>query len=105
MLPDTLDLRDFEDKSETIYEAIVVSAKRARQIHEKLSSELKKRLGEIENEEDLEEESIDREKIVREFDKRDKPNVIALAEMLDGKLRLKSKKDTKEDTKEDQRKN
>ena len=101
MIPDTLDLRDFEKHSETIYEAIVVSAKRARQIHEKLSADLKKRLGEIENEEDLEEESVDREKIVREFDKKDKPNVIALAEMLDGKLRLKRKEDSKEDSKEE----
>ncbi|MCH7781962.1 DNA-directed RNA polymerase subunit omega [candidate division KSB1 bacterium] len=96
MLPDTIDLRDLEDKSETIYEAVMIASRRARQIHEKITADMKKRLGEIENEEDLEEESVDREKIVREFDKRDKPSVIALQELIDGKLRRKAAEDSKE---------
>lgn len=96
MIPDTMDLRDLEDKSETIYEAVMIASKRARQIHEKITADLKKRLGEIENEEDLEEESVDREKIVREFDKRDKPSVVALQELIDGKLRRITKEDNEE---------
>lgn len=96
MIPDTMDLRDIEDKSETIYEAVMIASKRARQIHEKITADLKKRLGEIENEEDLEEESVDREKIVREFDKRDKPSVVALQELIDGKLRRITEEDNEE---------
>lgn len=97
MNADVSDLRDFVKNSENIYEAVVIAAKRARQLHEETTNELKKRIGEIENEEDLEEETIDREKIVREFDKRDKPSMVAIQELIDGKIRRIKKNDEEQD--------
>ncbi|MFC1513429.1 DNA-directed RNA polymerase subunit omega [candidate division KSB1 bacterium] len=85
----TIDLNNVEKHCETIYEAVIVTAKRARHIHDRMSEELKKQLGEVENEEDLENEVVDRAKIVGEFDKRDKPGIAALNEYIDGKLHLK----------------
>ena len=89
----TMDLREINEKSENIYEAVIITAKRARQIHSKMTEELQKQLGEVENEEDLDEETVDREKIVRDFDKRDKPSVIAMKEFIDGKLRRKTEEE------------
>lgn len=89
----TLDLRNIEDNSDTIYEAVIIIAKRARQLHNRVSDELKKQLGEVENEEDLDEETVDRRKIVSEFDKRDKPSVIAVRELIEGKLHRKTEED------------
>lgn len=97
MNTEIVDLRDFVKNSENIYEAVVVASKRARQLHENTTNELKKRIGEIENEEDLEEETIDREKIVREFDKRDKPSMVAIQELIDGKIRRIKKNDEEQD--------
>ena len=88
----TKDLSAIYEKGDTIYKAVVVSAKRARQIHSKLNDELKKKLGALENEEDLDELSVDREKIVKEFDKKDKSSSLALDEYLDDKLPLEAKK-------------
>ena len=44
-----LDLRSFEGKATTIYEAVILASKRARKIHESITEELRKELGEIEN--------------------------------------------------------
>jgi DNA-directed RNA polymerase subunit K/omega len=87
----TKDLRDIYKKGDTIYKAVVVSAKRARQIHAKLNDALKKHLGELENDEDLDETSVDREKIIKEFDKKDKSSSLALDEYLDDKIQVTMK--------------
>ena len=89
-MPVTIDFRRIDEKEDTIYKAVVMAAKRARQIHKKTNDDLKKQLGEVENEEDLDEEIVDREKIVKEFDSRDKPSVIAMNEYLDDKLHIKA---------------
>ena len=85
----TIDFRRIDEKEDTIYKAVVMAAKRARQIHKKTNDDLKKQLGEVENEEDLDEEIVDREKIVKEFDSMDKPSVMAMNEYLDDKLHIK----------------
>ena len=84
----TMDINEIEKKSGNIYEAVVVTAKRARQIHNKIEKEFRKQIGEVENEEDLDEEIVDREKIVKEFDKKDKPSVTAVKELMVGKLHI-----------------
>ncbi|MFC1564159.1 DNA-directed RNA polymerase subunit omega [candidate division KSB1 bacterium] len=89
-MADTMDLREIDGINDNVYEAVMASAKRARQLHERITDELKKKLGEIENEEDLDEEILDREKIVKEFDSKPKPSVIALGEYLEGKLHFTS---------------
>ncbi len=88
-MPITIDFRRIDKKEETIYKAVVMAAKRARQIHKKMNDDLKKQLGEVENEEDLDEEVVDREKIVKEFDSMDKPSVMAMKEYLNDKLHIK----------------
>ncbi len=88
-MPITIDFRRIDEKEETIYKAVVMAAKRARQIHKKMNDDLKKQLGEVENEEDLDEEIVDREKIVKEFDSMDKPSVMAMKEYLNDKLHIK----------------
>ncbi len=92
-MPITIDFKRIEEKEETIYKAVVMAAKRANQIHKKVNDDLKKQLGEVENEveneEDLDEEIVDREKIVKEFDSMDKPSVLAMQEYLDDKLHIK----------------
>ena len=93
----TSDMREFVKNTKNIYEAVAIAAKRARQLHENTTNELKKRIGEIENEEDLEEETIDREKIVREFDNRDKPSMVAIQELIDGKIRRIKENDEEQD--------
>ena len=95
----TLDLRKLDEVNNNIYKAVIISAKRARQVHAKITDELKKKLGEIENEEDLDEETVDREKIVKEYDKKDKPSVIAINELYEGKIRdVSGEEETSPDT-------
>ncbi|MFC1561989.1 DNA-directed RNA polymerase subunit omega [candidate division KSB1 bacterium] len=84
----TLDIKKIMNNCDNIYKAVIVSARRARQIHNKMNDELRKQLGEVENEEDLEEENIDREEIVKSFDKIPKPSVTAIGEFIDGKLSI-----------------
>ena len=84
----TMDLNEIGKKCANIYEAVIVAAKRARQIHDKMNKEFKKQIGEVENEEDLDEETVDRERIVKEFDKRKKPGTTAVDELMEGKLHV-----------------
>ena len=84
----TLELREFKGHAENIYKAVVISAQRARQIHAKLSEELRKQIGEIENEEELDENNVDREEIVKKFDKIPKPSTTAIGEYLAGQLHV-----------------
>ena len=84
-----VDVSPLGEKAESIYEACIVVAKRARQINKVLGDELKERLGDIETDEDLNEESIDRESLVTEMEKQSKPTAKAVSEMLEGKLHYK----------------
>ncbi|MCP4724027.1 MAG: hypothetical protein GY863_03275 [bacterium] len=84
----TMDLREIDSINDNVYEAVMASSKRARELHNVMMEELKKRLGDIENEEDLDEEILDREKIVLEFDSKPKPSIIALGEYMEGKLKI-----------------
>ena len=84
-----VDVEPLGEQTENVYEACVVASKRARQINKKVSDEMKERLGDIETDEDLNEESIDRESLVTEMEKQAKPTSKAVAEMLDKKLLFK----------------
>lgn len=93
----TIDLNSIDERCENIYKSVVIMAKRARQIHKKTNDELRKQLGEIENEEDLDEEDVDREIIIKAFDKKPKPSVVAVNEFLEGKLHVVVPEDEDED--------
>jgi DNA-directed RNA polymerase subunit K/omega len=83
-------MQEFTNNVGNIYEAIVATAKRARQIHDDVKIELAQRLETIkaltattETEEDLEVATTnpDQLKISLEFEKRPKPTEMALDEM------------------------
>ena len=83
-----IDLRSIDDKADNIYEAIIVSAKRARQITDENKIEFNALISTIpETVGDEESEDIDNPaqlKISQDMEKRDKPHVQALNEMLNG---------------------
>jgi DNA-directed RNA polymerase omega subunit len=85
-----IDLRSIDDKADNIYEAIIVSAKRARQITDENKIEFNALISTIpETVGDEESEDIDNPaqlKISQEMEKRDKPHVQALNEMLNGDI-------------------
>ena len=90
-----IDLRIIDDKADNIYEAIIVSAKRARQINDENKIEFNALISTIpETVGDEESEDIDNPaqlKISQEMEKRDKPHVQALNEMLKGEIEFKYK--------------
>ena len=90
-----IDLRSIDDKAANIYEAIIVSAKRARQINDENKIELNALISTIpEAVGDEESEDIDNPaqlKISQEMEKRDKPHVQALKELLDGEIQYEFK--------------
>jgi DNA-directed RNA polymerase subunit K/omega len=85
-----IDLRSIDDKADNIYEAIIVSAKRARQITDESKIEFNALISTIpETVGDEESEDIDNPaqlKISQDMEKRDKPHVQALNEMLNGDI-------------------
>ncbi|HAV22046.1 MAG: hypothetical protein A2X67_12230 [Ignavibacteria bacterium GWA2_55_11] len=93
-----VDMERFYQSAGNIYEAIVVTAKRARQVHDELQLELNQRLETIkqltqaptttENEEDLENVGVnpDQLKISLEFETRPKATDVALDEVNAGKV-------------------
>ena len=90
-----IDLRSIDEKASNIYEAIIVSAMRARQITDENKIEFNALLSTIpESVGDEESEDIDNPaqlKISQDMEKRDKPHVQALNEMLNGEVDFKYK--------------
>lgn len=85
-MAETLPLEEFEKQASNIYEAIIIMAKRAKQINE-----LQKRVLERQNdsqmrEEDYDDEGVSKDLVEHQFLKLPKPTTIALQEMLEGKL-------------------
>jgi len=90
-----IDLRSIDDKANNIYEAIIVSAMRARQINDENKIEFNALLSTIpEAVGDDESEDIDNPaqlKISQDMEKRDKPHVQALKELLNDDIDYKYK--------------
>jgi len=85
-MAETLPLEKLEEKVESLYEAIVIIAKRARQINE-LQRQMIQRERDLTGEEnDLEDETIDEDMLESQYIKLPKPTTIALKEMLDDDL-------------------
>jgi DNA-directed RNA polymerase subunit K/omega len=96
-----VDMEKFYGSVGDIYEAIVITAKRARQIHSEMKIELNQRLETIqqltattETEDELNgtpSTNPDQLKISLEFEQRPKPTEIALQEILEHKLEWRYK--------------
>lgn len=83
-------------KSESVYEAAMVSAKRARQIIDESKLEYNTLINEIitSPDDDLEEKhNPEQYKISLKFENRLKPHIQALNELIEGKLQFKYKED------------
>ncbi len=89
-----IDLRKLEAQTENLYEAVVVAGKRARQINEDSRLEFNQLVSTMipAVEEDFEERgNPDQEKISLQFEKRDKPHLVALDELLERKFEYRYK--------------
>jgi len=83
-----VDLKQATGEATSIYEAIVVMSRRARQINDEIKDNLQRRLEEVVTvgEEGEEVTNFDQLEVSREFDRFPKPSFLALDEMLDGEL-------------------
>jgi DNA-directed RNA polymerase subunit K/omega len=90
-----VDLRRIDERAGNIYEAIIVSAKRARQVNDENKIEFNALLSTIpETATDDENEDIENPaqlKIAQDMEKREKPHIQALNEMLEGEIKFKYK--------------
>lgn len=82
-------------RAKNVYEAIVSTSKRARQVNEETKIEFNQRIETIATKPDLENEendiNPDQLKISMEFEKRSKPTDVALGELLEDKLEWRYK--------------
>ncbi len=85
-MAETLSLESIEKNASNIYEAIVMIARRARQINELQKRILDDEAEAISQTEEFDDEGINADIVERQFLKLPKPTTIALQEMIDGKL-------------------
>ena len=86
-----IDIEAFSDRARNVHEAIVATAKRARQVNEELKIEFAQRIElfapKTETPESEESDvNPDQLKVSLEFEKRAKPTDVALDELMDGKI-------------------
>ena len=91
-----IDLRSLDERASNVYEAIIVAAKRARQINTENKIEFNALLSTIPTTQSEDEnEDLDNPaqlKISLDFEKRLKPHQLALKELLDGEVEFEFKK-------------
>jgi DNA-directed RNA polymerase subunit K/omega len=84
----TIDLEKFEKGAANIYEAVVVASKRARQVNDEIKMELNQRLEPIIAKETEDDTIMNQDKmnISLEFEKRNKPSIQAIDEVLNNEI-------------------
>jgi DNA-directed RNA polymerase subunit K/omega len=91
-----VDLREIDKKAANVYEAIIVAAKRARQINDDNKIAYNALVGTIPtsaNDDDSEDIINPAQlKISLDFEKKEKPHIEAINELLDGKIEFEYKK-------------
>lgn len=87
----TIDLEHFEAEAENLYEAVVIASKRARQINNELKIELNQRLEPIIARETEDDTIMNQDKlnVSLDFEKRDKPTIQAVRELMDDDLQYR----------------
>lgn len=91
-----IDLSKLNEKAANIYEAIIVAALEARRINSENKLEFNTLLNNLSlgAEDDFEDrDNTEQLKISVEFEKRPKPHMIALQELLDGKIKYRYKEE------------
>ncbi|MGE5682059.1 MAG: DNA-directed RNA polymerase subunit omega [Bacillota bacterium] len=90
-----VDLRKIDERASNVYEAIIVAAKEARRINEEQRLEYNMQVNTIPSkglEDDSEDmDNPDQLKVSLEFEKRPKPHLQSLNELLDGKIEFRYK--------------
>ncbi len=84
-MAETLPINDLEKRADNIYEAIVMIARRARQINDLQKKILEDQVEAAADDDDIDDD-IDMDRVDRQYLKLPKPTTIALQEMMDGKL-------------------
>lgn len=95
-----LEIEEVESKAGNIYEAVVVAAKRARQLNDEIKLEYNQRvepLMQIEDDSDDSVVSKDKMNISIEFETRTKPTEQGLQELLDDRLTFRVRNEEPED--------
>ena len=91
-----VDLREIDKKAANVYEAIIVASKRARQINDEIKIAYNAQISTIPtsaNDDDSEDiVNPAQMKISMEFEKKEKPHLDAIKELLDGKREFEYKK-------------
>jgi DNA-directed RNA polymerase subunit K/omega len=91
-----VDLREIDKKAANVYEAIIVASKRARQINDEIKIAYNAQVSTIPtsaNDDDSEDIMNPAQmKISMEFEKKEKPHIDAIKELLDGKIDFEYKK-------------
>lgn len=87
----TIDISKFESCADSLYEAVMVAAKRARQINDEMKLELAQRLEPVIAKETEDDTIMNQDKfnISVEFEKREKPTNQAIKEMLNNDITYK----------------
>jgi len=88
-----LEIEEIESKAGNIYEAIVIAAKRARQVNEEIKIEFNQRIQPILEKEEDDETVISKDKmnISMDFEKRKKPTDVGLTELLNDELSFRQR--------------
>jgi DNA-directed RNA polymerase subunit K/omega len=86
-----IDLEKFEKNAENLYEAVVIASKRSRQINDDIKVEINQRLEPILAKETEDDTIMNEDKlnISLEFEKRDKPTVQAIKEILEKEIKFR----------------
>lgn len=95
---DTIDLAKLESKTSNLYESIVVASKKARQINDAMKMELNQRLEPIIAKETEDDTIMNQDKlnISLEFEKREKPTMEAINDLMEDKLNFRFKESEEE---------
>jgi len=91
-----IELRKLENKTANVYEAVIVSAKRARNINDQAKLEFTTLLNTmIPNVDDEfeEKENPDQLRLSLEFENRKKPHLQSIDELIEGKIEFRYKED------------
>ena len=93
-----VDIEELESKAGNIYEAILVAAKRAKQINDELKIELSQRLEPIVIKEEEDEGTVSKDKmnISLDFEKRTKPTETGLGELMNDELEFRAREENKD---------
>ncbi len=100
MPAEPIDLREIDKKASNVYEAIIVAGKKARVINDDRKLEFSKQVTEVATKETDDESSEDfnnpqQQKLSLEFERRPKPHIAGLNDLLSGEIEFEYKQGKK----------